>query len=283
MALSRRSRHAKKGAGHVRAGQALRGSSEFHAWGDSNLYLRRNRARCASSSVTLGMAGAARCSTVRVISPLSRGSHDDGDAVAALQLAQIGEQRRHFAAGVLIDAMQAHEGIEDEQARVQFGDGRIEASAVGFKIEPHGGCGDDLDVEIGEDEAGGGADAVEPPAHDVERVLGGVKQNAPGAWHGEATQARNAGRDRDGEVQGEEGFPAFGSPPMIPTACSDHSPVTSQRCSSARSARCQAGSTGNRLIAVGPVMEDEDDKLGHWVVFVGKRHLEGLKNTGVLQ
>lgn len=33
--------HAKKGAGRIRAGQALRGSSEFHAWGDSNLYLRR--------------------------------------------------------------------------------------------------------------------------------------------------------------------------------------------------------------------------------------------------
>jgi hypothetical protein len=34
--------HAKKGAGTMRAGQALRGSSEFHAWGDSNLYLRRD-------------------------------------------------------------------------------------------------------------------------------------------------------------------------------------------------------------------------------------------------
>jgi len=34
--------HAKKGAGNVRAEQALRGSSEFHAWGDSNLYLRRD-------------------------------------------------------------------------------------------------------------------------------------------------------------------------------------------------------------------------------------------------
>jgi AAA domain len=34
--------HAKKGASNVRAGQALRGSSEFHAWGDSNLYLRRD-------------------------------------------------------------------------------------------------------------------------------------------------------------------------------------------------------------------------------------------------
>ncbi len=34
--------HAKKGGGRARAGQALRGLSEFHAWGDSNLYLRRH-------------------------------------------------------------------------------------------------------------------------------------------------------------------------------------------------------------------------------------------------
>ena len=33
--------HARKGAGRTRAGQALRGSSEFHAWLDSALYLRR--------------------------------------------------------------------------------------------------------------------------------------------------------------------------------------------------------------------------------------------------
>ena len=33
--------HARKGAAHARGGQALRGSSELHAWGDSNLYLRR--------------------------------------------------------------------------------------------------------------------------------------------------------------------------------------------------------------------------------------------------
>lgn len=37
--------HARKGAHAVRAGQALRGSSEFHAWGDSNLYLRRTEDR----------------------------------------------------------------------------------------------------------------------------------------------------------------------------------------------------------------------------------------------
>ena len=34
--------HARKGAGKQRPGQALRGSSDLHGWGDSNLYLRRN-------------------------------------------------------------------------------------------------------------------------------------------------------------------------------------------------------------------------------------------------
>ncbi len=33
--------HAKKNGGNTRAGQALRGSSELHAWGDSMLYMRR--------------------------------------------------------------------------------------------------------------------------------------------------------------------------------------------------------------------------------------------------
>jgi len=33
--------HSRKSAASARGGQALRGSSELHAWGDSNLYLRR--------------------------------------------------------------------------------------------------------------------------------------------------------------------------------------------------------------------------------------------------
>jgi len=56
--------HARKGAGKARAGQALRGSSEFHAWGDSNLYLRRSgddltlaiEHRAAASSTGLAVA-----------------------------------------------------------------------------------------------------------------------------------------------------------------------------------------------------------------------------------
>jgi hypothetical protein len=58
--------HARKGGGGVRAGQALRGSSEFHAWGDSNLYLRRDgellslsvehRAAASLSPMTIALA-----------------------------------------------------------------------------------------------------------------------------------------------------------------------------------------------------------------------------------
>ncbi|MFC1462592.1 AAA family ATPase, partial [Verrucomicrobiota bacterium] len=36
--------HVRKGSSKDRPGQALRGSSDMHGWGDSNLYLRRNHA-----------------------------------------------------------------------------------------------------------------------------------------------------------------------------------------------------------------------------------------------
>ena len=75
--------HARKGAARVRAGQALRGSSEFHAWGDSNLYLRRvgeqltltveHRAAASITGITLALAGdgdgLALCVTARRTDP----------------------------------------------------------------------------------------------------------------------------------------------------------------------------------------------------------------------
>ena len=70
--------HAKKSAGGVRAGQALRGSSEFHAWGDSNLYLRRS-----AQTLTLTIEHRAAPSPPSI--PLELQTH--GDALA-LHLAQ---------------------------------------------------------------------------------------------------------------------------------------------------------------------------------------------------
>ena len=57
----------------MRAGQALRGSSEFHAWGDSNLYLRRQ-----AEDLTLTVEHRAASS----IPPVSLELAQRGDALA---------------------------------------------------------------------------------------------------------------------------------------------------------------------------------------------------------
>ena len=70
--------HARKGAAHLRAGQALRGSSELHAWGDSNLYLRRNaddelaltiehRAAASSSGLRLALTVEGDALALRIV------------------------------------------------------------------------------------------------------------------------------------------------------------------------------------------------------------------------
>jgi hypothetical protein len=56
--------HARKGGAKMRAGQALRGSSEFHAWGDSNLYLRRHGDQL---TLSVEQRAAASISTVQLL------------------------------------------------------------------------------------------------------------------------------------------------------------------------------------------------------------------------
>ncbi len=78
--------------------------------------------------------------------------------------------------------------------------------AVRGQIEPQRGRSDDVNIEVTQADPGGGADALQATAHDVQGVFGGVEQDASGLWHGEAAQARRARRDRDSQVQGQEGF-----------------------------------------------------------------------------
>ena len=140
------------------------------------------------------------------------GMVDDGDGcgMASLQFAQEGEQRCHVAADVLVDAMQAHKRIKDQEPRLEGGDGLLETRAVGLEIETQAGCGDHLDVEFGETGAGGGADAFKASADDMQRVLGGIEQDPTGPRDREAAQAGDSGGDGDGQIEGEEGFAALG-------------------------------------------------------------------------
>jgi RecA-family ATPase len=75
--------HARKGGAKMRAGQALRGSSEFHAWGDSNLYLRRH-----GDQLTLSVEHRAAASITAISLQLAV----DGDAVALTTLDRNGAE-----------------------------------------------------------------------------------------------------------------------------------------------------------------------------------------------
>lgn len=89
--------HARKGGAKMRAGQALRGSSEFHAWGDSNLYLRRHgeqlvlsvehRAAASIGNVNLVLDTAEAAVALRTV------DRDEAPAAMATTLALSLEQR----------------------------------------------------------------------------------------------------------------------------------------------------------------------------------------------
>jgi hypothetical protein len=84
--------HARKGAAHLRGGQALRGSSELHAWGDSNLYLRRqgerlrlsteHRAAASCDDLTLSLRSQGEALALHVVepTPLSKSLQPHADA-----------------------------------------------------------------------------------------------------------------------------------------------------------------------------------------------------------
>ena len=115
-----------------------------------------------------------------------------GGREAALQMAQEGEDGGDVGDGILVDAMQAHQGVEDEQARADALDGLVQALAVVAVVEAQDGDVDDGDVEGVEVGAGGSGDAVQAGAHDVASVLGGEHQDRSGLVGFEASQARDA-------------------------------------------------------------------------------------------
>jgi hypothetical protein len=105
---------------------------------------------------------------------------EHGEAVPTLQFPQIREERCDLAARVLIDPVQTHEGIEDQQARLQGGDRLLEELTIPLEIESQRLCGDHLYIEGLELAAGRMTDAFESRPHDVLGILGGVEQHATG-------------------------------------------------------------------------------------------------------
>ena len=85
---------------------------------------------------------------------------DDGHVVGALELAQVPEHGGHLPGVVLVDAVQAHEGIEHQQARRVRGDRRAQSRLVVGAVEAQGRRGDEVDGQRAEVEPAVTADAA---------------------------------------------------------------------------------------------------------------------------
>src|SRR5512143_910855 len=82
------------------------------------------------------------------------------EARDALLGAQAGEQGGHVRGRVLVDAMQAHQRIEDQQARSVMSERGGEARPVALEIEPQAGAQDEVEVEPEKPETAGGGDGL---------------------------------------------------------------------------------------------------------------------------
>jgi hypothetical protein len=135
--------HARKGANTVRGGQALRGSSELHAWGDSNLYLRRiddrlllsieHRAAPSITGLPLALGGADGAVALHVVeatatvpdgppSPVARLEHVLAHTDRPLTLAELRQACRMRTASVC------------EALAALITQGRVHKSAAGYYL-----------------------------------------------------------------------------------------------------------------------------------------------------
>lgn len=138
--------HARKGAGNMRAGQALRGSSEFHAWGDSNLYLRRDdddqiilsvehRAAPSMPGLTLALVERANTLALEVVdrrtpsAPADRSHAIDDRITAALVEARGPQPFADLRAACRIRAATLYQRLA-----VLASAGRIIKSADGYRL-----------------------------------------------------------------------------------------------------------------------------------------------------
>jgi hypothetical protein len=103
--------HVRKRAGKDRPGQALRGSSDLHGWGDSNLYLRRN-----SSQLILSVEHRAAPSQDNILLELA--DDDGGLALSVLQSPHLSNPQPPSASERLLQAMgQASGPLAAQQLR----------------------------------------------------------------------------------------------------------------------------------------------------------------------
>jgi len=134
--------HAKKGAGKARAGQALRGSSEFHAWGDSNLYLRRTgeqltlaveqRAAASSTGISLHLRGEGEALALEVSRAPSAPAAPAALPVAERVVRALVEAKTPLSIAALRQSCRIRTATLCEVLATLTAQGRVQKTGVGY-------------------------------------------------------------------------------------------------------------------------------------------------------
>lgn len=139
--------------------------------------------------------------------------HQDGEIVLTLQPTQKSQQGRDLVGHVFVNAVQTHEGVEDQEFGLMVSDRLGQGLAICVEVQPQARRGDHLDVDVCQFEIRGAAQRVEAVTHDVQGILGREDQHTPRPWDGETPQAWSAGGHGDADLQREEGLAALGFTP----------------------------------------------------------------------
>jgi hypothetical protein len=140
--------HARKGAGRARGGQALRGSSELHAWGDSNLYLRRiddrlllsieHRAAPSMAGIPLALRDTHGAVALQLIDPTA--APRDPPPASASPLARLEEVLAHsdrpLSLTELRQACRMRTASLCQALATLTTEGRVHKSAAGYALTP---------------------------------------------------------------------------------------------------------------------------------------------------
>ena len=122
---------------------------------------------------------------------------DDGDrdGVLTLELAQQAEQTRDICGAVFIDAMHAHERVQEQQRGSELLQGRSKPALIIHEIEPDARCRDDVQVELSNVETAMTTQTLDTTPDLVERIFCQVDECGAFARDLESTEASGARRD----------------------------------------------------------------------------------------
>src|SRR5690606_32166011 len=134
---------------------------------------------------------------------------EDRHVEIALHLAKRSEEPRDLACRVLVDRVKTHQGIEEEEARPELGEGGAQALEILTSIEPEARDRDHVEIGIKKLDLAGARDRLDALTDERKRILCEVDERESGILDWEVSKRGAATCNAERHVEPEPGFTGF--------------------------------------------------------------------------